>query len=129
MLTYLQGSTRPDISMAVHQAARFCIEPKISHERAVKQIGRYLLGNKNKGIVFRPDSSKGVECYADADFVGGWSKADVNNADCVLSRTGFVVFYAGCSIFWASRFQTEIALSTAESEYIALSTRNCAQTL
>ena len=117
ILTYLQGSTRPDIFMAVHQAARFYIDPKLFHERAVKRIGRYLLGNKNKSNIFRPDSSKGVECYVHADFAGGWSKADANNADCVLSRTGIVVFYAGCPIFWASRLQTQIALSTAASEY------------
>ena len=30
--------------------------------------------------------------------------------------------YAGCPITWGSRMQTEIALSTTESEYIALST-------
>ena len=29
--------------------------------------------------------------------------------------------YANCPIFWASKLQTEIALSTAEAEYIALS--------
>ena len=29
--------------------------------------------------------------------------------------------YAGCPIFWASKLQTEIALSTAEAEYIAFS--------
>ena len=29
--------------------------------------------------------------------------------------------YAGCPIYWASKLQTEIALSTAEDEYIALS--------
>ena len=57
--------------MAVHQAARFCIDPKLSHERAVKRIGRYLLGSKDKGIIFRPDVMKDVECYVDADFVGG----------------------------------------------------------
>ena len=30
--------------------------------------------------------------------------------------------FAGCPITWDSRLQTEIALSTTESEYIALST-------
>ena len=30
--------------------------------------------------------------------------------------------YAGCPLVWASKLQTEVALSTAESEYIALST-------
>ena len=29
--------------------------------------------------------------------------------------------YAGCPIYWCSKLQTEIALSTTESEYIALS--------
>ena len=38
------------------------------------------------------------------------------------SRTGFIIFYAGCPLIWASRLQTMIALSTTEAEYIALST-------
>ena len=29
--------------------------------------------------------------------------------------------YAGCPIMWSSKLQTEIALSTTEAEYIALS--------
>ena len=36
MLTYLQGTTRPDISMAVHQCARFSVSPMLSNERALK---------------------------------------------------------------------------------------------
>ncbi len=39
-----------------------------------------------------------------------------------MSRTGFVICYAGCPVLWTSKLQTEIALSTAEAEYIALST-------
>ena len=39
----------------------------------------------------------------------------------MLSRTGYTIFYTGCPIIWVSKLQTEIALSTAESEYIALS--------
>ena len=38
-----------------------------------------------------------------------------------MSRTGYVIMYAGCPIHWISKLQTEIALSTTESEYIALS--------
>ncbi len=33
--------------------------------------------------------------------------------------------YANCPILWVSRLQTEIALSTAEAEYIALSQSLC----
>jgi hypothetical protein len=32
-----------------------------------------------------------------------------------------VITYAGCPIVWASKLQTEIALSSTESEYVALS--------
>lgn len=71
MLTYLQNTTRSDISMTVHQATRFYIQPMLSHERAVKRIGWYLSENKNKGLIFKPHSSKGIECYVDAAFAGG----------------------------------------------------------
>ncbi len=47
--------------------------------------------------------------------------ADSENADNVLSRTGFVIRYANCPIVWCSKLQTKIALSTAEAEYIAIS--------
>ena len=107
--------------MATHQCARFSANPKLCHEKAVKRICRYLLGTLNKGIIFRPDSTKGLECHVDADFAGGWSSGDTTNPESVLSRTGFVILYAGCPIFWQSKLQSEIALSTTESEYIALS--------
>ena len=121
MLNYLQGSTRPDISMAVHQCARFCIEPKITHERAVMRIGKYLLHTRDKGLKFYPNKTKGIECFTDADFAGSWDKADAENPENVLSRTGYIIFYCGCPVQWCSKLQTEIALSTAEAEYIALS--------
>jgi hypothetical protein len=121
MLTYLTGSVRPDIAMAVHQCARFSINPKRSHEQAVMRIGRYLLSSKDRGIVYKPDSSLGLETYVDADFAGAWDPENAGDADTVYSRTGFVIRYAGCPVLWQSKLQTEIALSTAEAEYIAMS--------
>ncbi len=38
-----------------------------------------------------------------------------------LSRTGFVICYANCPLIWCSKLQTEIALSTAEAEYMTMS--------
>ncbi len=72
-------------------------------------------------MIYKPDSMKGIEVYVDADFAGGWDPADAMNADNIYSRTGYVIPYAGCPIYWQSKLQTEIALSTAEAEYIALS--------
>ena len=38
-----------------------------------------------------------------------------------MSRTGYVITYAGCPVLWCSTLQTEIALSKPEAECIALS--------
>ena len=121
MLSYLANSVRPEIQMAVHQTARFSMNPMRSHELAIMRIGRYLVDNPDRGMIYTVDKSKGLEVYVDADFAGCWSSADSSNADNVLSRTGFVICYAGCPVIWSSKLQTEIALSTAEAEYIAMS--------
>jgi len=39
----------------------------------------------------------------------------------LTSRTGFVIRFGGCPIHWVSKLQSEIALSTCESELMALS--------
>ena len=87
MLTYLFSSSRPEIRMAVHQCARFSVDPKLTHERAVLRIGKYLLGTRDKGIKFIPDKNRGVECFVDADFAGSWTKEDASNPVNDLSRT------------------------------------------
>ena len=120
-LSYLQAMVRPDITMAVQQCARYNNAPMRSHEEAVKRICRYLLKTKDRGLILKPDKSKGLECYVDADFAGAWSKHSSHDPKSVHSRTGFCIFYAGCPILWKSKVQSIIALSTTEAEYIALS--------
>jgi hypothetical protein len=39
----------------------------------------------DKGIVYRPDSTRGLEVFVDADFAGGWSSGDAHNPEVVLS--------------------------------------------
>ena len=63
-----------------------------------------------------------MDCYPDANFAGLWGHEHPQDPHCVRSRTGYVITFAGCPVVWVSKLQTEIALSTMESEYIALST-------
>jgi hypothetical protein len=37
------------------------------------------------------------------------------------SQSGWIIFYAGCPISWAFKLQYQIALSTTEADYIAMS--------
>ena len=124
MLNYLVNCTHPEMSLAVHQCARFCNDPKLCHEQAVKRIIRYLIRTKQtkeQGIIFKPDKSKSIDDFVDASFAGEWNSEWCDEASSVMSRTGYVINYANCPIIWCSKLQTEIALSTTESEYIALS--------
>jgi hypothetical protein len=67
-------------------------------------------------------SKKGLECYCDADFSGNWKKefAPVNPIT-AKSRRGWIIFYAGCSVSWASKLQSQHALFTTEAKYLAMS--------
>jgi hypothetical protein len=59
--------------------------------------------------------------YIDADIAGMWHQEHSALFENVLSRTGYIITYCGCPIHQVSKLQTEIALSTTESKYIALS--------
>ena len=54
-----------------------------------------------------------LSAYADADYAADREKR--------RSRTGFVIYLNGAPISWRSKLQSVVALSTAESEYIAAS--------
>jgi hypothetical protein len=122
MLLYLSGHTRPDIAFAVHQCARYTFKPTTRHVTALKRIGRYLKGTRDKGLIMRPSRHIHVDCYPDADFAGLYNQEDAQDPHCVRSRTGYVICVANCPVIWKSKLQTEIALSTMEAEYVALST-------
>jgi hypothetical protein len=116
MLSYLQGHSRIDISLAISQVAHFVHSPKRSHEDALERIGRYLKGTHDK-----LDEHFQLDVYVDASFACGWGTGLGTNPDSVKSRTGFIIEIMGCSLLWKSQLQTSIATSTMESEYIALS--------
>ena len=122
MLLYLAGHTRPDIAYAVNCAARYMFCPKLSHEKHLKRLGRYLKATRDKGLIMNPTSDTlKIDCYPDADFAGMYGHEENTDPACVKSRTGYVINVANCPVLWASKLQTETALSTMEAEIIALS--------
>jgi len=121
-LNYLAQTTRPDIAYATHQIAKYSADPRAPHGEAILYLVRYLKKTRDVGLKFTPDPTKGFECYCDADFAGNWNRhlAPTDPAT-AKSRSGWVIYYAGCPIIWASKLQTQVALSTTEAEYIAVS--------
>ena len=122
MLLYLVGSTRPNITYAVHQCARFSHNPKHSHEVGVKHIVRYRKGTRDMEIIIKPDSKNVcINMYANADTSWLYIMDDNQDPISTKSRSGILLTFGNVPILCSSRLQTEIALSTLEAEYIALS--------
>ena len=80
----------------------------LSHKRAVTRIGCYLLETIDKGLICKVDRSKGLECFVDVDFAGGWTLNDPLNLDNVLSRSEFVIMYAGHLSFREVNFRQKL---------------------
>ncbi len=121
-LNYLAQTTRPDIMYATHQIAKYSLDPRQSHGKAILYLVRYLKKTRDLGLKFKPDPKKGFECYCDADFSGKWNKAFASvDTSTAKSQSGLIIFHAGCPVSWASKLQSQDAFSTTEAEFIAMS--------
>eukprot|EP00956_Cyclotella_meneghiniana_P032322 scaffold88264_cov32-Cyclotella_meneghiniana.AAC.1 len=87
MLLYLAGHTRPDIAYAVNCCARYMFNPRLSHEQALKRIGRYLKATRDKGLILNPSGKLKVDAYPDADFAGLYGYESNSDPACAKSRT------------------------------------------
>eukprot|EP00286_Rhodomonas_abbreviata_P014033 CAMPEP_0181339602 /NCGR_PEP_ID=MMETSP1101-20121128/29358_1 /TAXON_ID=46948 /ORGANISM="Rhodomonas abbreviata, Strain Caron Lab Isolate" /LENGTH=1796 /DNA_ID=CAMNT_0023450611 /DNA_START=148 /DNA_END=5539 /DNA_ORIENTATION=+ len=116
-LMYLSSFTRPDISYAVNQCAKFMANPGPTHLTAAKRILRYLAGTRHLGITYRrsrdPGESNRIIAYADSDHAG--------DPDSRRSVTGYLLLLNGGAVSWQSVRQQVVALSSAEAEYYAAS--------
>ncbi len=112
-LQYLSTMTRPDITFAVSNIAKYCSKPTKEHWIAVKRIMRYLKGTHNYGLLYTKSNSSRYIGFSDSDWAG-----DVDDRK---STSGYIFQVGGTSVSWKSRKQSCVALSTAEAEYVALS--------
>jgi hypothetical protein len=121
MLLYLSTNTRPDISFAVSQVARFNHNPKQSHATALKMILRYLKGTADKGMIIKPTGKLNLEMWCDADYAGLYNRDPDTSASAAKSRGAFLITLSDVPLFWKTQLHSEITLSTTEAEYSTLS--------
>ncbi|KZV56018.1 hypothetical protein F511_12717 [Dorcoceras hygrometricum] len=110
---YMMVSTRPDIAYSVSCLSRYMANPGVVHWNAVKWLLRYLKHSLNYGLMFSK-CDKGVELtgYVDSNYA--------NDKDNRKSTTSYVFTLCGACVSWKSQLQHIVALSTTESEYIAI---------
>lgn len=111
-LLYAACGTRPDICVAVSFLSRFqhCASQLLY--KSLKRILRYIKGTSQLSLVYNSSNAL-VEGYVDADWAG-----DIHDR---RSTSGYVFKLFGSVILWSSKKQMCVTLSSAESEYVALS--------
>ncbi len=112
-LLYCAIGTRPDTAQAVGAVSKFNSNPSEAHLTAAKRILRYLKGTADLTLKYEKSKANALMGYSDADWAG-----DQDNRH---STSGNLFLMAGGAVSWMSKKQTMVALSTAESEYVALS--------
>jgi hypothetical protein len=118
--SYLANNTRPDISFAVSQVARFKNRPKKSHASAVQMILRYLKRTADKGLVVKSDGTYDLKIRVDADFAGLHGRESDEFPNSARSRLGYIMTLGCIPLTWRTTIITAIGQSTLEAEYAAL---------
>nr|GEV33414.1 hypothetical protein [Tanacetum cinerariifolium] len=106
-------SSRPDIIFATCMCARYQANPNEHHVSAVKRIFHYLKRAINLGLWYPKDSGFDLTAYSDADHAG-----------CHLNRkstSSSVQFLGDKLVCWSSKKHNCVSISTAEFEYVAVS--------
>jgi hypothetical protein len=113
-LMHASISTRPNISYSTNSVAQYLSNPRKKHWGSAKRILRYLEGTKTLGLMYRASQQPfTLEGYSDANWAG--------NVDTRRSTSGYCFLLGNCVVSWTSRKQKSVALSSTESEYMAIS--------
>ena len=109
-LMYAMLATRPDLAQSIQQISQFSQKPTKTHEKAAKQGLRYLNGTIDMGITYNGNLGIRLQCWCDAN----WGEEGRE------SVSGFVFTMAGGTVTYSSKKQGSVALSSTESEYMAI---------
>ena len=114
-LIYAMVCTRPDLSWVVTKLSQHLSDPSSADFITMKHVFRYILGTVNYQLNFRK-SKNGLQFigYSDAN----WGSSVVDRRS--TSGYYFMLNESGPVIFWKSKKQPTVALSSCESEYMAL---------
>jgi hypothetical protein len=85
--------------------------------KEMKRLMNFVMQTKHYGLLVKPIVNEkdqwDLMVYSDSDWAG--------DKECRRSVTGFIIYFLGAPIFWKSRLQKTVSLSSTEAEYYALS--------
>ena len=138
-LLYAMVTCRPDISYACIKMSQYSKDPAEEHYKAVREIFNYLAQTKDEGIYFwrdkanphlpvgptprihrddHPTADENIEDEPDqlrGDVDSDWAGDNKHRR----SITGYTLTMAGAALYYKSKFQDCISLSSTEAEFQA----------
>ncbi|XP_062085394.1 secreted RxLR effector protein 161-like [Humulus lupulus] len=112
-ITYLMVCTRPDLAHVMSVLSKYMASPGKEYWQAMKWTLRYLASTAKVGLIYkRKHSITDLEGYCDADNAG--------DRDSKRSISVYFFLIGGNCVSWKVQIQPVVALSTTESEYIAV---------
>ncbi|CAI7778735.1 unnamed protein product [Closterium sp. NIES-53] len=124
-LMYAAANTRPDVEFATEQLARVVQGPNEEQVAAGMRVAKYLGQTATVGLQFsaaaqrRQKGADGVE--PERLFLTAFSDASyASEPEDMTSVGGFICCVGGGPTAWESKKQVDQALSSVESEYMAL---------
>ncbi|MBW0497926.1 hypothetical protein O181_037641 [Austropuccinia psidii MF-1] len=111
-INYLSSATRPDLSHAVSSLSQHLEQPGVQHWKAFLHVLKYLSGTQEIGLYYKRQTTPSLVAFSDAD----WGNCQTTRC----STSGFLALLHGCLVFWKTRKQPLVSISTAEAEYKSL---------
>lgn len=105
-------NTRPYITHAVYQVARFMQNPQLAHLQATHSILRYLRHTPIHGLFYACGNLDDLSGFIDVDWGGA--------SDTRIHVIGYLFKLGQNPMTWNSKSQTNVSLSLTESEYRVL---------
>nr|GFA88155.1 ribonuclease H-like domain, reverse transcriptase, RNA-dependent DNA polymerase [Tanacetum cinerariifolium] len=93
---------------------RFMQKPREQHMKAIRQVQRYVKGTKDYGITYKHNRGNKIHRFSD-------SSNGVNTQE-GKGTTGIIFYYGESPISRSTQKQATVALSSCESEFIAVTT-------
>ena len=104
---WLSNVTRPDLTYAASQLARFVSNPAEVHYAAAIRVLLYLEPSAERALHYRPSADARLVVYVDSD----WGVK--------LSVSGAFFAFMNCPVAWFARTQRSVSLSSTEAEFFA----------
>lgn len=118
-LMYAMVCTRTYITHVIGVVSRILADPRKEHWNVMKWILQYLRGTSKMNLCFGSRKPELIG-YTDGDMVG--------NIDSRKSTSGFLITFLGGVVWWQSKLQKCVTLSSIEAEFIAI-TEDCKEIL